>query len=46
MSVEGALIRDALDATGWIQSRAADVLGITESKIRHRMKRYGIRRTS
>ena len=44
MDVEAALIRVALEAVAWNQSAAARRLGITESKIRNRMKQYGIRR--
>lgn len=46
MDVEATLIRAALEAEGWNQSGAARRLGITESKIRNRMKQYGIRRSA
>jgi DNA-binding NtrC family response regulator len=42
--VEAALIRSTLEAEDWNQSAAARRLGITESKVRNRMKQYGIRR--
>jgi two-component system nitrogen regulation response regulator GlnG len=42
--VEAALIRSTLEGEDWNQSAAARRLGITESKIRNRMKQYGIRR--
>ncbi len=42
-SLEGELIRGALERSGWNQSQAARMLGITETRLRHRMRRYGIR---
>jgi len=42
--VEAALIRATLEAVGWNQSATARRLGITESKVRNRMRQYGIRR--
>ncbi len=44
MSVEGALIRRELERCEWNQSQAARRLGITESTIRDRMRRYHIER--
>jgi two-component system response regulator HydG len=44
LSLEGELIRKALERCGWNQSQAARMLGITETRIRHRMKRYGVSR--
>jgi DNA-binding NtrC family response regulator len=44
IAVEATLIRSTLEATNWNQSAAARRLGITESKIRKRMKQYGIQR--
>lgn len=44
IAVEATLIRTTLDASNWNQSEAARRLGITESKIRKRMKQYGIER--
>ena len=44
MTVEGSLIRWALESSAWNQSAAAKALGITETKIRNRMKRYGLER--
>lgn len=42
MELEASLIRRSLEQEGWNQSAAARRLGITESKIRNRMKLYGI----
>ncbi|MCA9730190.1 MAG: hypothetical protein KC729_21075, partial [Candidatus Eisenbacteria bacterium] len=42
MSVEGQLIRRALVLSGWNQSQAARLLGVTETRVRHRMRRYGV----
>jgi DNA-binding NtrC family response regulator len=42
--VEAALLRATLEAAAWNQSAAARSLGITETKIRNRMKQYGIHR--
>ncbi len=44
LSVEGDLIRRALERCEWNQSLAARMLGITETRIRHRIRRYGIAR--
>jgi len=41
---EKTLILQALDQCGWNQSKAARVLGITRDLMRHRIKKYGIRR--
>jgi DNA-binding NtrC family response regulator len=41
MAVEGQLIRRALVVAGWNQSQAARLLGMTETRMRHRMRRYG-----
>ena len=42
MSVEGSLIRETLERCGGNQSKAARLLGIKESTMRNKMKRYGI----
>ncbi len=44
MSVEGSLLRRMLEETGWNQSQAARRLGIKESTIRDKIRKYGIRR--
>lgn len=41
---ERALIVQALEKCGWNQSQAARALGITRDLMRHRIKKYGIRR--
>ena len=43
MDLEATLVREALEAESWNQSAAARRLGVTESKIRNRMKQFGIR---
>ncbi|MFN8547177.1 MAG: helix-turn-helix domain-containing protein [Candidatus Eisenbacteria bacterium] len=42
MGVEGSLLRDALDQAGGNQSEAARLLGITESRLRLRLRKYGM----
>lgn len=39
-------IRKALIATGWVQAQAAKILGIGESLLRYKMKKYEIKRPS
>lgn len=41
--MEKARIVDALESSGWIQSKAARVLGITPRQIGYKMKKYNIR---
>jgi DNA-binding NtrC family response regulator len=43
---ETKLIRDALEATGWVKLRAAKVLGIPEATLRGKMKKYGLKKPS
>lgn len=43
-SLEKALILDALRNCEWIQTRAAEELGISERMLRYKMKKYGIKR--
>ncbi|EXJ14909.1 sigma-54-dependent transcriptional regulator [Imhoffiella purpurea] len=43
-SVEREMLLDALDKSDWIQTRAADRLGISERVLRYKMGKYGIRR--
>jgi transcriptional regulator with PAS, ATPase and Fis domain len=40
---EKRCIEDALDQCGWVQTRAAERLGMTERNLRYKMKKYGIR---
>jgi DNA-binding NtrC family response regulator/tetratricopeptide (TPR) repeat protein len=42
MSLEGAIIRKALEEAGGNQSEAARRLGISLTKLRYRMRRYGL----
>lgn len=41
-SVEKEMIMRALDQYGWVQTKAADVLGISERVLRYKMKKAGI----
>jgi len=43
-SVEREMLVAALDACDWIQTHAADRLGISERVLRYKMGKYGIRR--
>lgn len=43
-SLEKALILDALRNCDWIQTKAAEELGISERMLRYKMKKYGIKR--
>lgn len=40
--IEKANIQDALEKTGWIQAKAARILGITPRQIGYKIKKYGI----
>jgi Nif-specific regulatory protein len=40
--IEVEELRSALKATGWVNARAARVLGITERMMGYKMKKYGI----
>lgn len=42
--IERRLIEQTLKEHGWNQSRAADVLGISRYHLRHRLKKYGIKK--
>lgn len=42
--IERELIRQALERTGWNQTRAAELLGISRDAIRYKIKKHGIRR--
>jgi len=41
--LEKELITNALEETGWIQTKAAKLLGISRRIIRYKMKKYGIK---
>jgi len=41
---EKRLIVDALEKTNWIQTRAAELLGVSRSIVKYKMKKYGIKR--
>jgi two-component system response regulator PilR (NtrC family) len=41
---EQALLRDALEKADWVQTRAAQLLGINFRSFRYRMKKYGLTR--
>ena len=40
--VERLLIREALERTGYVQTRAAKLLGIDEKSLRYKRKKYGL----
>jgi len=40
--IEKANIRDALEKTGWVQAKAAKLLGITPRQIGYKMKKYSL----
>lgn len=42
MAVEYEMIKSALEKTEWVQTRAAQILGISERVLRYKMKRAGI----
>ncbi|MBI5756119.1 MAG: hypothetical protein HZA12_04260 [Nitrospirae bacterium] len=41
--VEKRLIIEALKSAGWVQARAAKILGITQRILGYKIKKYGIR---
>lgn len=41
--VEATLVRQALDRTGWNQTRAARLLGLNRDQVRYRIQKYGLR---
>jgi Nif-specific regulatory protein len=43
-AIEKAKILDALDKAGWVQAKAARLLGISPRQIGYKIMRYGIRR--
>ena len=43
-AIEEKMLRQALDETGHVQSRAAEKLGITKSLLQYKMKKYRIRK--
>ncbi|MBF0378290.1 MAG: sigma-54-dependent Fis family transcriptional regulator [Desulfamplus sp.] len=45
MAIESQMIKSALEKTDWIQTKAAQVLGISERVLRYKMKRAGISKT-
>ncbi len=42
--VEKQMIRDALEAHGWVQTRAAAELGISERVLRYKMAKHGLKK--
>lgn len=40
---EQKLIREALEKTGGVQTKAAELLGITERNLRYKLKKYGMK---
>jgi len=43
-SVEREMLVSALEKNGWVQTRAADALGISERVLRYKMRKYNIRK--
>jgi two-component system NtrC family response regulator len=43
-AIEDKMLHEALDATGYVQARAAEKLGITKSLLQYKMKKYGIKK--
>ena len=44
--VEREMIVSALDKTAWVQTKAAELLGISERVLRYKMKKEGIRKSA
>ncbi|MBI5188828.1 MAG: nif-specific transcriptional activator NifA [Nitrospirae bacterium] len=40
--IEKSMILDALEKNGWVQAKAARILGLTPRQIGHKIKKYGI----
>jgi Nif-specific regulatory protein len=40
--IEKSNIREALEKTGWVQAKAARLLGITPRQIGYKIKKYGL----
>lgn len=43
-AIEDKMLHEALDATGYVQARAAEKLGVTKSLLQYKMKKYGIKK--
>jgi Nif-specific regulatory protein len=41
--IERDRLREALERTGWVQARAARLLGLTPRQVAYKMRKYGIR---
>ena len=41
-TLEEALLREALERTGWVQSQAADLLGIKKNLMQYKLKKFNI----
>ena len=44
VAVEQEMLRTALDKADWVQTRAAETLGISERVLRYKMRKYKIKR--
>jgi len=44
-TVEQEMILSALEKSGWVQTRFAEMLGISERVLRYKMKKGGIQNT-
>jgi len=45
-AVEREMILSALEKSGWVQTKAAELLGISERVLRYKMTKAGIKRRS
>ncbi len=43
-AIEDKMLRQALDATSYVQARAAERLGITKSLLQYKLKKYGLKK--
>jgi transcriptional regulator with GAF, ATPase, and Fis domain len=41
--IERDRLREALERTGWVQARAARLLGLTPRQVAYKMRKHGIR---
>ncbi len=43
-SIEKSMLERALEDSGYVQTKAAEILGITKSLLQYKMKKYGLRK--
>jgi Nif-specific regulatory protein len=44
--IEQDRLREALERTGWVQARAARLLGLTPRQVAYKIRKYGLRDAS